>query len=294
MQKIIFIWYILLPFNLFGQLPETDIWLITLEMKQEKILFSAPKNITGRKGYENQPSFSKDNKTIYFTSLSDTSTQTDIYAYTLSTQHIKPYTFSKTSEYSPAENFTGTGLSVLMVEEDSSQRIWEYPFSGGKPQRLFAVRDSIGYFAWVDAYTVLAYILSDGKATPERLSLLNTDGNEKKMAEKVGRGMKIFGKSALFIQKTDTGNYVCLTDFTQNKLLGKVPGKSVDLALYKNYVLMADGGKIYGARLQVKNKQIFGLEAFIPLQDFSSQGIHKISRIAVSPDEKRIAVVVEQ
>jgi hypothetical protein len=294
MPKIIIALLLLLPIKAFSQLPETDIWLMNISIEKGKIGFSSAKNITKRKGYENQPSFSADSKTIYFTSFSDTSTQTDIYTYSFTTQQVKPYTSSGTSEYSPAVNFTGTGLSVLMVEEDSSQRIWEYPISGGKPSRLFAARDSIGYFAWIDANTVLAYILSDGKATPERLSLLKKDGTEKKIAEKVGRGMKVYGKSALFVKKVDTLQYVYLTDFTQNKPLLKVPGKSVDLAVYKNYVLMADGSTIYGARMQVKNKEITGLDAFVDLQDVSGFGSGKISRMAVSPDEKMIAVVVEK
>src|SRR5687768_12533217 len=106
MLKILFALLMLFSVKAFSQLPETDIWLMNIGIEKEKIQFSSPKNITHRKGYENQPSFSADSKTLYFTSLSDTSTQTDIYTYSLATQQVKPYTFSKTSEYSPTVNFT--------------------------------------------------------------------------------------------------------------------------------------------------------------------------------------------
>ena len=41
-----------------------------------------PVNITNRSGYDNQPSFSKDEKSIYFTSIRNDK-QADIYLYNI-------------------------------------------------------------------------------------------------------------------------------------------------------------------------------------------------------------------
>jgi hypothetical protein len=196
------------------------------------------------------------------------------------------------SPYSPTASPANNGISVLMVEEDSTQRIWQYPFSGSKPYVLFPKCDSIGYYAWINTNSVLAYILG-GKSSPSRLSLVEADGREKKLAEGIGRGMKVIGKEALFIKKEDSINYVYWTDYSQIKKLVKTPGNSEYLAAYKDLVLMANNGTIYGAKMKREMGKIMELEEFAPLQDLSGNGLKKITRIAISPDEKTMAVAVD-
>ena len=272
-----------------AQLPSTDIWLMQINFKHGNIQLTEPKNITHKKGYENQPSYSKDGKVIYYTGQSDTSAKTAIYSYTLSTRETKQATFSATSPYSPMPSPTENGISTVTVEKDSTQRIWLHPFSGADPYPLFPKRDSVGYYAWINAQSALAFILP-GKNTSNRLSLINADGTEKKIAENVGRGMKVFGKGAFFIQKKDSIYYLSWTNFDQTKPLVKTPGSSVDLAVYKDYVLMASEGIIYAAKMKMKKGQVVSFEEFKPLEDLSSFGLKNISRMAVSPDEKTIAI----
>ncbi len=255
-------------------------------------MFEKIENITHSNGYENQPSFSPGGKILYFTSQSDTTSGSDIYAYDLQTKQIKQVTFSATSEYSPIITPSGNAISVVMVEKDNSQRIWEFPLSGNSPKRVFQ-RDSIGYYAWMNERSVLAFILSDGKTVPERLSVISKDGTEKKVADSIGRGMKIFGNSALFVKKTFFGKYLYSTDYSVIKALTKTPGNSEDFALYKNHVFMADGGLIYAAKLRLNKHQIVGLDPFVTVMDLAPYGIFKITRIAVSANGKKMAVVTD-
>ena len=68
-----------------AQLPDTEIYVADFSSACGKIKISNPVNITKRKGYDNQPSFSPDGKKIYYVSVIDT-TQSDIYCYDLATK----------------------------------------------------------------------------------------------------------------------------------------------------------------------------------------------------------------
>ena len=62
---------------------QTDIWLIDFN-DDKKLDISTAKNITNRKGYDNQPSFSQDGKGLYYTKMLSTTQgeqQADIFYY---------------------------------------------------------------------------------------------------------------------------------------------------------------------------------------------------------------------
>jgi Tol biopolymer transport system component len=84
----------------FGQMPETDIWLFKIEKKEGKYLYTNPLNITHRAGYDNQPTFSLDGKSILYV-LIDSTKQADIYQYSISKKITINLTKSQVSEYSP-------------------------------------------------------------------------------------------------------------------------------------------------------------------------------------------------
>jgi hypothetical protein len=289
MKNTVLLFCLLISFQSLCQ-SNSDIWMMQIDVSAGSVLFSNPRNITGKKGYENQPCYSQDGKAIYYTDRSDTSVKTTIYSYTLSTGQTSQVTFSSLSPYSPRPLPGGNGISVLMVEADSTQRIWQYSFSGAGAYPLFPKRDSIGYYEWIDTGTVLAYILA-GKNPLPRISVIAGDGTEKKIAENVGRGMRTVGKGAFFIQRKDTVNYIAWTDYVTTKQLVKTPGRSMDLTIYKDYVLMASRGIMYGAKMEMENGRVTGLQEFKELQNLNSIGLKNITRMAVSPDEKTIAVV---
>lgn len=269
--------------------PQPDIWLMQIDSKAGKVLFTEPRNLTNRPGYDNQPAYSRDGKLIYYTSQSDTSSKTTIYSYSLATGETRQVTYSVGSPFSAMPLPSGSGISVVMLEEDATQRIWQYPFSGSTPRPLFEKRDSVGYYAWVDAHSALAYILS-GKSSPNRLSLIGIDGTEKKIAENVGRGMRVVQNGAFFIQNKNAESFLAWTDFKTAKQLVRVPGNSMDLAICKDYVLMASGGIMYGAKIKKSKGQTVSAEEFVALQNLSTYGLKNITRMDVSPDEKTITV----
>lgn len=77
--------YLSISLNAFAQLPDTDIFLVGIKQEKGKLVFGSPENITNRKGYDNQPCFSKDGKSVFFVSVIDSS-QSDIYSVNTTTK----------------------------------------------------------------------------------------------------------------------------------------------------------------------------------------------------------------
>jgi hypothetical protein len=269
----------------------TDIWLLRIDRQGEKIHLTQPQNITARAGYDNQPVFSPDSKKIYFSSMAEGTKQTDIYFYDLEKKQIEAFNFSKTSEFSPSFMPGLHGISVVMVEEDSTQRIWEFDLTGKRSRLVFANNDSVGYYAWVNSNSAIAFILGNNSAKPNRLSLITRDGREKLIAENVARGMKVFEKSAFYLKTIDSSCYVFHTDFSTSRQLVKAPGKSVDMSVLGDNLLMAYKGIIYAAKIETNNKLVKTLSEFSPIADLSGYGLTNMARLSVSPDGRWLAVV---
>ena len=68
-----------------AQLPETDLWLFKLKTEDKKLILGEGKNITSRKGYDNQPFFTPDGKSILYVSIREDN-QADVYRYDIGKQ----------------------------------------------------------------------------------------------------------------------------------------------------------------------------------------------------------------
>jgi dipeptidyl aminopeptidase/acylaminoacyl peptidase len=164
MKNTIIFFALIFSGNLFAQLPNTDIWLMDIKAEKDTIILANPVNITNRTGYDNQPSFSPDGKYILYTSIRDEK-QSDIYKYDLKTNQSTQLTKTATSEYSPQFSPDGQNISVVMVEPDSIQRLWQFPKTGGPATLLMDKVDSVGYYCWIDNFSVAVFLLY----TPNKL-----------------------------------------------------------------------------------------------------------------------------
>ncbi|MGZ3885512.1 MAG: TolB family protein, partial [Bacteroidia bacterium] len=141
-----------------AQLPETDLWLFRIKTEKQQLKAVDGKNITARKGYDNQPCFTPDNKHILYVSIREDN-QADVYNYDISKETSVQLTKTKVSEYSP--NFTPDqkAISCVVVEPDSAQRLWLYNLDGSVKACYNKGLDSIGYYSWLSNDTLLYYKL---------------------------------------------------------------------------------------------------------------------------------------
>lgn len=283
MQKLKFLFFLLICFQLKAQLPETDLWLVKLDAKDRSKIIETL-NITNRPGYDNQPSFSADGKQIYFTSIHEDK-QADIYAYQLKSKKIVQLTHTKESEYSPYEAPINKVLSVVTVLQDSSQVIQLLD------QKTYTViphviskTDSIGYYHFLNADTVLYYKLTD----PHSLRfLVLSNGNDEFIAEHPCRTFKKTNRSSfLFGIKDSVSTTYFLYQSTLYKAIKYAQLKSVneDIIWHDTLgLLVSDGARI----LQFdQTKNVWNV-----LYDLTDKGIKKITRFCFDPKTNYLVVV---
>jgi hypothetical protein len=143
-----------------AQQPNTDIWLFPLKTEKNYLQLKPGMNVTNRIGYDNQPSWSNDNKQIYFVSVKEDK-QSDVYFYDLGKKKIIQLTKTVESEYSPTLIDNGKKVACVVVEKDSAQRIWTYDALTGSMQQPLLNEDSVGYFTILNKDTVLYYKLTN-------------------------------------------------------------------------------------------------------------------------------------
>ncbi|HEX8515876.1 MAG TPA: hypothetical protein VF868_06725 [Bacteroidia bacterium] len=275
---------ILLATPVFAQLPDTDIWLLDIKSERDTIILSNPVNITNHVGYDNQPAFSPDGKYILYTSIRDEK-QSDIYKYDLKTKQISQFCNTPlTSEYSPTFMPRGKDVSVVMVEPDSTQRLWKFPVHGGPPSVLFSHTDSIGYHTWFLDDKAAVFTLTE----PPSLMLLGKGKDVKYIDRGIGRCIRQSGTGLYYTKKTEGG---------KNKFfLFNLPGWSIKndlVTMIENEDYTFIGEHIIYPAGSALNIVKLGLNDHKTLIDLNTTGIKKITRIAISPDRTKMAIAGE-
>ncbi|HXM48474.1 MAG TPA: hypothetical protein VN956_11570, partial [Pyrinomonadaceae bacterium] len=163
--------------------PATDIFIIDLSTRPGgKLKLGQPVKITNFTGYNNQPAFMSDGKSVLYTSIRDK--QADIYRYDIGSAATTQVTNTPESEYSPTLMPDGKFISVVRVEGDGTQRLWKFPLAGGAPSLVLESIKPVGYHLWVDENTLALFVL--GK--PNTLQLVDLrSGKAEVIAENPGR-----------------------------------------------------------------------------------------------------------
>ena len=268
-----------------AQLPETDIFISRVKEDNGKLTFSQPENITSRKGYDNQPYFMPDGKSILYVAIPD-STQSEVYRYNFSSKKVSQVTHTLESEYSPMMTPDGNGYSVVRVDTDKAQRFYTF---NGQDKLFFHVvpgTDSIGYNCWLNDSTLAMFILGNSMT----LQLLNMKTAQRVLiASDVGRCMKLSldKKSLYFVIKQ---NEIEWSIFEMNISSGEKRKVVTTLAGSEDYALMPDGSFLMGSKGKLFRYSPGNDKDWIELVDFSAV-LGDFYRIAVSPKGDMIALV---
>lgn len=263
--------------------PGTDIYLALLSRRDDGTLrFGSPMNATDRPGYDNQPSFTRDGQTFLYSSVRDG--QTDVYRYHPAGDSISRVTSTPESEYSPTPRPNGM-MTVVRVEMDGRQRLWEYTMDGAPEALVLPDLDTVGYHAWVDEEHVALFVLGD----PPTLQYATVaTGARDTIASRIGRSLQAVpdARAASFVQVADdstTSLHTLYADTRSVRRLARTPGRgrSVDHAwMPDGTFLMADSTRLYARRPDARRWTV--LADLSPLEP---------TRLAVSPDGSRLAFV---
>lgn len=266
------------------QSPGTDIWVASFDADARSV--EGWRNVTARPGYDNQPAFAANGDAILYTSQREG--QTDIYRHDLRTGATSRVTSTPESEYSATVMPGGDRFSAVRVEADSTQRLWSFALDGSDPRLVLAEVRPVGYHAWIDAHTLGLFVLG----SPATLQIADTrTGAARVAASDIGRSLhRVPGRAAVsFLHRADGAARLRVHDPADGSfedLVEALP-ESVDYAWTPaGVLLMGSGSRLFAFDPATDTE-------WREVADLSAAGIAGITRLAVSPDGTRIAVVGE-
>ncbi len=268
-----------------AQIPDTEIYLISIQKKDGKYLFSNGRNITNRKGYDNQPYFSKDSKTIYFTT-NRTGNNFDIYKYSLTGNETSPVVTSEANEYS-AKDFDKDTLHFVREGKNQLMTVFEFDKNTKKEKPAFKVNEPIAYYAFNKSKDALVWV-----RYAFFMHFINTEKNINRFVANYAQPsvphlipntnkfsfMQRHPDDSLWIKEFNPENQAVRPIITSKD------GKRDYCWMPDGSILMASGMELY--RFDEKKDKSWMLIA--NLQSF---GIKSITRMVASPDGKYLAVV---
>ncbi len=262
----------------------SDIHLLAMERSGDRlVLVQSARAVTDRAGYDNQPAFTPDGRGLLYTSIRND--QADSYRFDLATGTGLRLTRTRESEYSPTPIPGSDRFSVVRVDADSVQRLWSFAADGSDPQLLLEHIDSIGYHAWVTPERVALYIL--GEPATLRIADLGT-GLERTVAEGIGRSLQpVPGLNAVSFTQQLGGRWWLREldlDSGETRTLAPLLGEDEYHAWTPDgAVVTAHGSRIYQLEPESRSWRQVG--------DLARFGLRGLTRLAVSPDGRRLAVV---
>ena len=274
-----------------AQAPDTEVFLLALKSGGGKVVVSAPVNISNSPGYDNQPSFARDGLAVFFTSARG-GAQMDIYKYEIGTKNLVQVTKTDESEYSATVTPDGRHISVIRVEADKTQRLWQFPLAGGEPSLVLTDIKPVGYHAWLDANTVAMFVL--GEPATLQVGDVRT-GKAEVVAKDIGRSLQqVPGGGITYVQRaTEEGRRtMTIVHLTiengkpQTKpLTSVVPGATEEFVVWTpdGTLLMAAGAELHAWRRDDQNWR--------SVADLAALGLKNVTRLAVSPKGDRLALV---
>ena len=271
--------------------PQPDVFVAPLEVRAGRVNVGVPRNVTQAPGYDNQPAFSADGRTLFYTSTREDA-QADIWRLDLGALTRERVTSTAPeSEYSATRTPDGRALSVIRVERDSAQRLWRVPLDGSAASVVLRDIKPVGYHAWADDTTVVIFVLGQ----PNTLQIART-GSQRgdTIITSVGRSLHRVPFTGTvqvsFVHKRAPGDWWLSSVNVHSRgvaTLVKMPEGVED------YVWLDDGSALCGQGSRLLRWTPGSGTTWSEIADLAAAGVTNITRLAVSPANDRLAIVAD-
>lgn len=273
---------ILLHVWVFGNSQAQEIYLFDLD---KSLKTSNPVNISKNPdSYDNQPFFVDHNSLVFSSTRNN---QTDIRKYSIETETLTWITNTGSSEFSPAQvPKTRDLFSAVRLDQDGAQFLCSYNIEQSTASVLIP-KLKIGYYAWVKKNLLVSFVVNDQES-----SLVVSDlksGRNRALQQNIGRSLhKIPGTRLIsYVSKTNVDWEIRSLDpkTGETKYIIFTLNKSEDMCW------APDGTILMGS-----NNELF---KYHPEKDadwklLNTFEYNGITRIGVSPDGQKIAIVFEE
>jgi len=125
--------------------PETEIHIFDLTLKDGFYTLNNGMNISNNQGYDNQPYFTENSKSVLFVSMRD-GKQTDVFEYNLKTKKTTQLTDTPHSEYSPKTMGDTGNVSFVSEGFNPYQSVWQLDKKNNKQSWLLNSKEPVGYY----------------------------------------------------------------------------------------------------------------------------------------------------
>lgn len=266
-----------------AQLPDTEVWLFGVKTaKTGSVSLADPLNVSNRTGYDNQPCFSHDGRTLYYSSAREDG-QTDIYSYAIKRKRNVRITFSGESEYSPGPVPGSSLICAVTVEKDSDQVLSYVDSETGRHVRTFDF-DSVGYYCFLNADTVVYFKV--GKPHTLRMRSLST-GHDIWLADEPARTVRALNRHSFVYGVKQEGRVLLF----RYDLIGRkgtpyafAPEGTEDFFIHPSAGLLRAGGSSLFRYDHTKEDWVLWL-------DLAAFGIKNISRFVLDASCTKLAIV---
>lgn len=270
----------------------TEIYLFDLVKSDSTFIISNPKNISLNEGYDNQPSFTEDGTAILFSS--SRKGQTDIARYDILGDYRNWITNTDANEYSPTSYPNKKKyFTCVRLEQDGEQLLYKYSYKKKEPVVLIP-NLKVGYYVWFNNKSLVSFVLGE----IETLQVSNFKFKIKyPIQENIGRSINkvpssiSFGNELIsFISKSHEVSEIYIINPVSSEtkyLVDAIEGSEDFTWTLDGTILMGKDNKIFKFKTgEDKNWSPIVIESELPIQN--------ITRLVVSPDGKKIAIVVKE
>lgn len=269
--------------------PSTDIYELVFDGNLDALKSAALRPVATERGYENQPFYTPDGGSLLFTANRD-GKQMDIYEFDRKTRRTRAVIATAEGEYSPTVTPDGKHLSVIRVEADSTQRLWQFDLNGSNAQLVLRDIKPVGYHAWIDSDQLALYVL--GKPATLQHARVST-GKASIVAQNIGRSLHRIPQTprVSFVHR-ENADSVWVKEFDPatgavTPLVRMIDGEERDTAWTSDgTLLMSAGTRILAWRRGEKNWR--------EVVDLVGHKLGAVTRMAVAPDGRALAIVVNE
>lgn len=272
-------------FGILAAQPNTEVYLMDLDYEGEDFTFSNFRNISNDAGYDSQPSFQSDNLVLF---AANNGGQTDIAQY-----HIRfnkkfwLHEGSAASQYSPQRIPGSQHILIVHLDTTGRQRLFRHHLTSREYTEAHPDLQ-VAYFAMYNENILVGSVLGD-----DALDLVVANLKTKQVDTLAYNAGRSFHK----VPESDTMSYTYVNEEGNHDVyqldmksfesffVAQLPiGVQDHVWISESILLIGSGSKLY-------TYDLFGDGVWKEVADLSLYKLDNITRLALSPDGTKLALV---